>query len=236
MSSQPIIELKNVTLEYNTRAGLFKRFKHKALKNVSFAVNQGEVFGVLGSNGSGKSTLLQVLAGIFKPDIGHVEIHKKTTRSLLSLGLGFNNQLSGRDNALISCMLEGYNKAEASELLEEIKVFSELGEFFEQPVKSYSSGMRARLGFATGLKIKVDLLLIDEVLSVGDANFKNKAEAALLEKMKGEQTVVFVSHSAAQVKKLCERCIWLDKGEVRAVGLTESVMNKYQKAGVKNES
>lgn len=236
MSSQPIIELKNVTLEYNTRVGLFKRFKHKALKNVSFAVNKGEVFGVLGSNGSGKSTLLQVLAGIFKPDVGLVEIDKLTTRSLLSLGLGFNNQLSGRDNALISCMLEGYNKAEASELLEEIKVFSELGEFFEQPVKSYSSGMRARLGFATGLKIKVDLLLIDEVLSVGDDNFKNKAEAALLEKMKGEQTVVFVSHSAAQVKKLCERCIWLDKGEVQAVGLTESVMNKYQKAGVKNES
>lgn len=236
MSSQPIIELKNVTLEYNTRVGLFKRFKHKALNNVSFTVNRGEVFGVLGGNGSGKSTLLQVLAGIFKPDVGLVEIDKLTTRSLLSLGLGFNNQLSGRDNALISCMLEGYNKAQAKELLEEIKVFSELGEFFEQPVKSYSSGMRARLGFATGLKIKVDLLLIDEVLSVGDANFKNKAEAALLEKMKGEQTVVFVSHSAAQVKKLCERCIWLDKGKVQAVGLTESVMNKYQKAGVKNES
>lgn len=236
MSSQPIIELKNVTLEYNTRVGLFKRFKHKALNNVSFTVNRGEVFGVLGGNGSGKSTLLQVLAGIFKPDVGLVEIDKLTTRSLLSLGLGFNNQLSGRDNALISCMLEGYNKAQAKELLEEIKVFSELGEFFEQPVKSYSSGMRARLGFATGLKIKVDLLLIDEVLSVGDTNFKNKAEAALLEKMKGEQTVVFVSHSAEQVKKLCERCIWLDKGKVQAVGLTESVMNKYQKAGVKNES
>ena len=228
MSASSIITLNDVTVEYSARVGLIKRFKHQALKNVSFAVAKGEVFGVLGRNGSGKSTLLQVLAGILKPDSGSISIEQETTRSLLTLGLGFNAQLSGRDNALISCMLDGYTKSEAQSLIEDIKSFSELDEFFERPVKTYSAGMRSRLGFATGLMLKVDLLLIDEVLSVGDQDFRAKAEKALLEKMKGEQTVIFVSHSAGQIQKLCSRCVWLDKGEVKAFGDTKSVMSEYQ--------
>ncbi|GAP74594.1 teichoic acid export ATP-binding protein TagH [Pseudoalteromonas sp. SW0106-04] len=234
--SNAIIELKRVSLEYRSRAGLFKRFTHKALDEVSFTVKRGEVFGVLGRNGSGKSTLLQVLAGVFKPDSGEVLVSPNVTRSLLTLGLGFNMQLSGRDNALISCMFNGYTKRDAKSKLEQIKDFAELEDFFEQPVKTYSAGMRARLGFATGLLLNVDILLIDEVLSVGDQNFKKKAEAALLSKMSGDQTVIFVSHSAAQVKKLCERCVWLQAGKIVDAGSTAEVMKEYQKQGKKYES
>jgi len=225
--SQVILELKNVSIEYSSRVGLFKRFKHKALNNVSLKLEKGEVLGVLGGNGSGKSTLLQLLSGVLMPDEGEVFVEEQVTRSLLTLGLGFNVQLSGRDNALISCMLNGLTKKESQEKLDEIKAFSELGDFFEQPVKTYSSGMRARLGFSAGLLLKVDILLIDEVLSVGDQSFKFKAEAALLDKMKGDQTVVFVSHSAGQVEKLCERCIWLSKGNVEAVGPAKDVIKEY---------
>lgn len=227
--SQFILELKNVSIEYSSRVGLFKSFKHKALNNVSFKLQKGEVLGVVGGNGSGKSTLLQLLSGVLMPDEGQVCVDKHITRSLLTLGLGFNVQLSGRDNALISCLFNGLTKKESQKKLDEIKAFSELGDFFEQPVKSYSSGMRARLGFASGLLLEVDILLIDEVLSVGDQNFRAKAEAALLNKMKGEQTVVFVSHSAPQIGKLCQRCIWLDKGNVVMLGDSRNVIKEYEK-------
>ena len=234
--SQVILELKNVSIEYSSRVGLFKRFKHKALNNVSLKLEKGEVLGVLGGNGSGKSTLLQLLSGVLMPDEGQVYVEEQATRSLLTLGLGFNAQLSGRDNALISCLLNGLTKKESKAVLNEIKAFSELGDFFEQPVKTYSSGMRARLGFAAGLLLKVDILLIDEVLSVGDQDFKSKAEAALLDKMKGEQTVVFVSHNAQQIERLCQRCIWLNKGNVEMIDTTENVIEKYKERGLKNGS
>lgn len=232
--TKSIIKFTKVSLEYSARVGLFKRFTHKAIDDVSFEVHKGDVFGVLGKNGSGKSTLLKLLAGVFEPDEGAIEINRKTTRSLLTLGLGFNNQLSGRDNALISCMLNGFSKAQARSKLEEIKEFSELDKFFEQPVKSYSSGMKSRLGFATGVVLEVDLLLIDEVLSVGDADFRKKAELTLLNKIKGEQTVVFVSHSESQIQKLCNRSVWLDKGKIIAAGLTEDVLNMYKKQEKRN--
>lgn len=229
-----MIELNNVTVEYSARVGLFKHFKHKALDNVSFKVEKGDVFGVLGSNGSGKSTLLKVLGGIFEPDSGTVKIAKNTTRSLLALGLGFNNQLTGRDNALISCMLNGLTKKQAQTKLKEIKTFSELDEFFEQPVKTYSSGMRAKLGFATGVILDVDLLLIDEILSVGDKKFRKKAEATLLKKIHGDQTVIFVSHNDDQIAKLCDKCIWIDSGVVKANGNTKDVLKIYSNQDEKN--
>jgi len=225
--NESIISLNSISLSYRARIGLFKSFEFKALNNVSFDVKYGEIFGVLGNNGSGKSTLLKVLSGVLAADSGSIDLKYGVTRSLLALGLGFNNQLSGRDNALISCMLNGLNKQQAKEKLEEIKTFSELGDFFEQPVKTYSSGMRSKLGFTTGIVLDVDILLIDEVLSVGDQTFKQKAEQALLDKMKGHQTVIFVSHSAQQIKKLCDRCIWLEKGTVQALGKTEQVMQQY---------
>ncbi|KKD61345.1 ABC transporter [Grimontia sp. AD028] len=204
-----ILEFENVTLEYKTRTGLFKSFIHKALDNVSFKVARGEVIGITGRNGAGKSTLLKVASGVLQPNSGKVIIPNNTTKSLLSLGLGFSPDLSGRDNAIISCMLNGLTKKEANTALSEIKAFSELGGFFEQPVKTYSSGMKSRLGFAIGLITEVDILLIDEILSVGDVNFRKKAEKAMMEKIKDKQTVLFVSHNQAQVDRLCDRIIEL---------------------------
>jgi len=224
-----IIRIENITLEYNSRAGLFKKFTHKALKDVSFSVKKGEILGILGKNGCGKSSLLQILAGILQPDSGKIILNKATTRSLLTLGLGFNPQLSGRDNALISCMLNGFSKKHTISKLEDIKEFSELGKFFEQPVKTYSAGMRARLGFATGILTDVDVLLIDETLSVGDQEFKLKAQQTLQEKINGDQTVIFVSHSIHQIKSICDRCIWLEDGVIKLMGTTDEILPKYIK-------
>ncbi|WP_441351111.1 ABC transporter ATP-binding protein [Thalassotalea euphylliae] len=205
----------------------FRHDKFKALDRVSFKVKRGETFGVIGGNGSGKSTLLKVLTGIYTPDTGSITHHCKSS-SLLTLGLGFNNELTGRENAIVSAMLNGASKAQAVENIAEIIEFSELGKNIDKPVKTYSSGMRARLGFSVAMHNKVDLLLIDEVLGVGDQDFRQKAEAAMLNKLNSEQTVIFVSHSAGQVKKLCKNSIWLDKGKVKAYGQTDEVFNAYQ--------
>ncbi|WP_028771749.1 ABC transporter ATP-binding protein [Shewanella waksmanii] len=225
--SDVILSAESVTLEYQSRTGFLKQFTHKAIDDVSFQIGRGEVFGILGRNGSGKSSLLKLLAGTLTPDSGQVVCEPSVTRSLLALGLGFNNNLSGRDNALISCMLNGYTQKEAIPLVQQIGEFSELGQFFDQPVKTYSSGMRSRLGFASAVLAKVDILLIDETLSVGDNAFKQKAENALLKKISGDQTVIFVSHSIQQINKLCSRCLWLEKGKTITVGPTKEVMAKY---------
>lgn len=227
MLHENILEIKNVTLRYRSRSGFLKRFEHTALNGISFELKKGEILGVLGRNGCGKSTLLRILAGLVDPTSGEIICAKETRRALLTLGLGFRPDLSGRDNAVLSAMLQGATKAEALESLPDIHEFSELGVFFDQPVKTYSSGMRARLGFATALKTEVDILLIDEVLGVGDFQFRKKAEATLKEKLNGRQTVVFVSHSADQVKDLCDRAIWIKDGIVKNIGDSESVSQSY---------
>ena len=223
-----MIALENVSLNYSVRSGFFKQFKHMALDDISFDVKKGDVFGVIGGNGSGKSTLLRVLAGILTPDAGKVDFDSGYSRALLSLGLGFNNQLTGRDNALLSCIMNGMALQEARSTLDSIKEFTGLGKFFDQPVKSYSSGMRSKLGFATAVLTDVDLLLIDEVLSVGDRAFKHKAEALLLEKLKGDKTVIYVSHSEDQVERLCNRAIWLSSGVIASYGSSASVVDAYK--------
>lgn len=225
MKEQPVVSCKNLTFEYTSYTGFFRKFSHKALNNVTFDVFPGEVFGILGKNGSGKSTLLKILAGVFTHDSGELFVASDQTRSLLSLGLGFQPALSGRDNALISSMLNGYSKKEAQSFLESIKEFSELGIFFEQPVKTYSNGMKSRLGFATAMMTDVDLLLIDEVLSVGDKTFKKKAEEEILKKIHGDSTVIFVSHSEEQVKKICSRGLLLNKGKGVCLGETEEILD-----------
>lgn len=227
--------LNNVTLSYWTRLAFFRHEKFTALNDVSFNVIKGETLGIVGKNGCGKSTLLKVLAGIYKPDSGQITKNCQQI-SLLTLGIGFDQELSGSDNAIISAMLLGASKKEAMELLESIVDFSELGDFIHQPIKTYSSGMKARLGFSVAITLDVDLLLIDEVLGVGDASFRQKAERTLLQKINSEQTVIFVSHNEGQVKRLCQRAVWLEKGQVKMLGLTNDVFTHYNKAVSDNEA
>ncbi|EOW9231511.1 ABC transporter ATP-binding protein [Vibrio cholerae] len=220
------ISLKEVNVTYQERQGLKRIYSHTALDNVTFDIYKGEKLGVIGRNGAGKSTLLRLLTGIIKPDVGEV-IHNIENVSLMSLSAGFDNNLSGRQNAVISGMLLGHRKKDILKKIDDIKKFSELGSFFEKPVKTYSSGMRARLGFSIAMYTSPDVLLIDEVLSVGDADFKDKAELALQEKFDSNMTVVIVSHSQMQISKLADRVIWIDHGEVRKQGLPREVFPIY---------
>jgi len=226
---KPLISLTDVGFTYRTLAGLMRLEKYQALKSINLDILPGETLGVIGSNGSGKSTLLKVLARIFDPDEGRIVFNAKKI-SLLSLSLGFDPRLSGIDNAILSSMLLGASLREAKHKVEEIIDFSELGEFASHPVRTYSSGMRSRLGFSVALGMQTDVLLIDEALAVGDASFKAKSEQAIVSKVTSSQTVVLVSHSANQINRLCDRAIWIHKGEVVLAGETELVTRKYADA------
>ncbi|WP_341938835.1 ABC transporter ATP-binding protein [Marinimicrobium sp. C2-29] len=223
-----LLEAKNLKYAYASRLWGFKRFNFEVLKGLDFNVYRGETLGIMGRNGCGKSSLLRILNGVVAPTGGELKQTGNPTRILLTLGLGFDKDLTGRDNAMLSAMLQGYSRSRAREALDEVKAFSELGDFFERPVKTYSSGMRSRLGFSTALKTEVDLLLIDETLSVGDQHFSHKAEKAMMEKINSEQTVIFVSHSGGQVNKVCSRAIWLEDGVIQAQGDTKEVAAEYK--------
>jgi lipopolysaccharide transport system ATP-binding protein len=229
-----VVEVKNASVAFKTRLGFFRFNSHWALTKVSFNLLKGETLGIIGRNGCGKSTLLKLLAGIYRPDEGKVIQHAKHV-SLQSLAAGFDNELSGRDNAMLSAMLLGHNKVKVSLSLDDIKSFSELNDSFYEPVKTYSTGMRARLGFSVAMQMDADVLLIDEVLGVGDSQFRKKAELAILSKINSEQTVVFVSHSAAQVKRLCDRVLWLDKGRVIRIGEATDVVEEYEHSTFQND-
>jgi len=208
---------------------LFSIDKYQALKSISLNISLGETLGVIGFNGSGKSTLLKILARIYKPDEGSI-IFNAQKISLLSLSLGFDPRLSGFDNAILSSMLLGATLNEAKQKVGQILDFSELGEFAHHPVRTYSSGMRARLGFSVALNMHADVLLIDEALAVGDANFKAKSERAIVKRLTSSQTVVLVSHSAAQINRLCDRAVWIDKGKILLAGEADFVTKKYSEA------
>lgn len=226
-TSSWVLKVEDLYVTYKTGFLGFRSFQHEVLKGISFEINKGETLGIMGRNGCGKSTLLKVLAGVIAPTSGKLYFNGIKDTALLTLGLGFNGELSGRDNAMLSLMLRGYGKKQAREMLPGIVEFSELGDFIERPVKTYSSGMKSRLGFSVGVQAKTDLLLIDETLSVGDAHFKEKAQNVLLNKVNGDQTVVFISHSAGQVRKICDRAIWLHEGHVEDEGETSSVVKSY---------
>ena len=223
---KPLISLEEVGFTYRTLAGLMRVNKYQALKSINLDILPGETLGVIGSNGSGKSTLLKILAGIFTPDEGRIIFNARKI-SLLSLALGFDPRLSGSENAVFSSMLLGADIGEARNMVSDIISFSELGEFADHPVRTYSSGMRARLGFSVALHMQADVLLIDEALAVGDAKFKAKSEKAIVEKVTSSQTVVLVSHSAAQIKRLCDRAVWIEKGEIVLSGETDLVTGRY---------
>ena len=174
MTNSSLLELEHVSLSYHSRKANFDHGLHHVLDDVSLTLKKGETLGIVGKNGCGKTTILRLMAGILAPSSGKVKQRKDVTSALLSIGLGFKSQLSGRDNAIISAMLQGATRIQAESYLVGIKEFSELGDSFEEPVKTYSSGMKSRLGFTTALLTHVDIMLIDEVLSVGDAFFKRR--------------------------------------------------------------
>jgi ABC-type polysaccharide/polyol phosphate transport system ATPase subunit len=205
------------------------RVEHfEALHGVSFEIGKGEIVGLIGRNGSGKSTLLRVLAGIFEPDRGNVELYGHTV-SLLALGVGFQTQLSGRDNIYLSGLLLGFTKEEIDQQIDEIIDFSELGRFIEQPVRTYSSGMQSKLGFAITAVLKTDIILVDEVLSVGDAHFKKKSGKKMAELISDKsRTVVIVSHNMDTIRANCDKVIWLHDGDLYQMGPTKEVVEAYE--------
>lgn len=222
-----MLELVDVSHSYHARRANFERGIHRVLDNVSLALRRGETLGVIGGNGAGKTTLLRLMAGIVAPSSGLIRRAPGASCSLLTLGLGFQPNLTGRDNARLSALLQGATRQQAEACLESIQEFSELGVSFDEPVKTYSQGMRARLGFSTALQTHVDVLLIDEVLSVGDRRFREKAAAAMRDRITGEQTVVLVSHSDRQIADMCDRAAWIDGGRLRALGGVDEVLEQY---------
>lgn len=197
-----------------------------ALREVSFELHAGEVLGLVGRNGAGKSTLLRVLSGVYAPDEGTVEIHGRVG-ALLSLSAGFNAQLSGRENIVLQGLLLGLTLEEIRSKEEEIIRFAELEEFIDEPVATYSSGMRARLGFAVASVMDSDILLIDEILGVGDQAFREKSQTAILEMIRSGRTVVLASHSMSTIKELASRVLWLDRGRVAGLGSPDEIIPAY---------
>jgi ABC-type polysaccharide/polyol phosphate transport system ATPase subunit len=205
------LSLRDVGVRFNMSGKASKSGYIEPLKGISLDVRAGETLGVLGANGAGKSTLLKIMSGALRPDHGEV-INRGASVALLALQAGFDSNLSGRDNALFGGMLLGHSRRVVLQRLEEVKDYAELGDFFDEPVRTYSSGMASRLGFAISTVISPDVLLVDEVLSVGDAHFKKKAERTMMQKIAAGQTVVLVSHSREQIASLCDRCVILNQG------------------------
>ncbi len=198
-----------------------------AVRGISFEVPKGGILGIIGKNGSGKSTLLRAIAGIFSPDKGSIELHGHSV-SLLSIGVGFNKQMTGRENILLSGLLLGFTEKEVQDKMDAIIEFAELGQFIDRPVKTYSSGMHSKLSFSITAILETDIMLVDEVLSVGDAKFKKKS----FEKMKDlildqNRTVIIVSHNIDTLKQLCDQVMWLHEGEIKMIGSPGDVLQNY---------
>jgi teichoic acid transport system ATP-binding protein len=202
----------------------------EALHGISFNVEQGDILGIIGKNGSGKSTLLRVIAGIFSPNSGMINTFGRSV-SLMSIGIGFQNRLSGRDNIFLSGMLLGFSEAQIRAKLKEIIEFSELGKFIDKPVSTYSSGMYSKLAFSITAILETDIMLVDEILSVGDAKFKKKSYNRMKKLIMDEhRTVMIVSHSMDTIKNLCNRVIWLNEGKIVMDGETQAVLEAYEQA------
>lgn len=207
--------------------GKLKYEEFWALKDVSFNVKKGEVVGIVGHNGAGKSTILKVISGIMKPTEGSVVSHGNIV-PMLELGSGFDTDLSGRENIYLNGSILGYSKEFLDEKFNEILEFSELGEFIEQPIRNYSSGMLMRLAFSVATVVNPEILIVDEILSVGDADFQEKSKKRMLELMSGGTTVLFVSHSIAQIREMCDTVVWLDHGRLKMIGEAKEVCDAYQ--------
>ena len=241
--SKTAIEVDNVSMKFNLsrekvdslKDYIFKTIKREiqynefwALKNVSFSVEKGDRVGILGLNGAGKSTLLKVISGVFKPTEGHVDKHGKMV-PLLELGAGFDPQYTGKDNIYLYGAMLGYTKKFIDSKYDEIVEFSELQKFMDVPVKNYSSGMKSRLGFSIATVVEPKILILDEVLSVGDAKFRKKSEKKIMSMFDSGVTVLFVSHSLEQVQRLCNKAMILEKGKLIAYGDIDPISEQYSK-------
>ena len=241
--SKTAIEVDNVSMKFNLsrekvdslKDYIFKTIKREiqynefwALKNVSFSVEKGDRVGILGLNGAGKSTLLKVISGVFKPTEGHVDKHGKMV-PLLELGAGFDPQYTGKENIYLYGAMLGYTKKFIDSKYDEIVEFSELQKFMDVPVKNYSSGMKSRLGFSIATVVEPKILILDEVLSVGDAKFRKKSEKKIMSMFDSGVTVLFVSHSLEQVQRLCNKAMILEKGKLIAYGDIDPISEQYSK-------
>jgi len=239
---QKIIEVNDVSMRFrmvNDRVSGLKEYvvqmlkgkiqynEFEALKHVSFHVNKGEVVGLVGHNGAGKSTMLKVLSGIFKPTEGSVTV-RGNIAPMLELGSGFDWELTGRENIYLNGSILGYSKEFLNSKYDEIVAFSEIGQFIDIPMRNYSSGMIARLAFSVASVVVPEVLIVDEVLAVGDAKFQEKSYARMMELMHGGTTVLFVSHDLDQIRGMCQHVVWLDHGQVKMFGKTKEVCDAYE--------
>ncbi|EEY35365.1 ABC transporter ATP-binding protein [Pseudoleptotrichia goodfellowii] len=238
-----MIELKNVSLKYNLnkesilslKEYMIKFLKRKlnyeifwAVKNVDLKIEKGEVLGIIGYNGAGKSTLLKIISGIIQPTEGKVNVDGKIA-PLIELGAGFDFELTARENVFLNGLILGYNKSFIKENFSKIMEFAEIeDEFIDIPLKNFSSGMVARLGFAVSTAIKPDILIVDEILSVGDFKFQEKSLNKIKEMMQDETTVIMVSHSIEQIEKLCTKVVWLENGTIKKIGMPDEICTEYK--------
>ena len=242
MSKKVMIDVQDVTMRFrmnNDRILSLKEFvttalrgkleyqEFTALEHVSFQVKKGETLGLIGRNGAGKSTMLKVISGILKPTAGTVTCRGNIV-PMLELGSGFDMDLSGRENIFLNGAILGYDEPFLKTKFDEIVDFSELGQFIEVPIRNYSSGMLARLAFSIASVINPEVLIVDEILSVGDAAFQEKSRKRMMELMGGGTTVLFVSHSLDQIREMCNRVLWLDHGKVKAFGATGEICDAYE--------
>ena len=227
MASEKIDNLKEYFVKLVKKELLFQEFF--ALKDVSFKVKRGEAWGLVGTNGPGKSTLLKLICGILKPYKGSVKINGSIA-PLIELGAGFDGELTATDNMYLNGAVLGYSKEFMDQHYNEIVEFAELHDFMNMPIKNYSSGMAARLGFAIATIVRPEILIVDEVLAVGDAAFQEKCQKRMQEMLAGGTTLLFVSHSIEDVKTLCDHAIWLNKGHVMMQGNASEVCSVYMKS------
>jgi ABC-type polysaccharide/polyol phosphate transport system ATPase subunit len=246
----PVIKVENVTQRFrliherpdSLRELFTKFFRHKsefhnfeAVRNVSFDVHEGEMVGLIGRNGSGKSTLLKLVAGVYKPTFGRVEVHGSIA-PLIELGAGFHGELTGRENVLMNGLLMGFTKREMKAREKSIIDFADIGDFIDSPVKQYSSGMYTRLAFAVATEVNPDILVVDEILAVGDTAFQQKCFERLENFRRSGKTILFVTHSLGQIVEHCDRALYLDKGRIVADGEPEQVVDLYTAANAVEQS
>ncbi len=226
LSSEKVDNLKEYFIKLVKGELLFQEFL--AVKDVSFQVKRGEAWGLIGTNGSGKSTMLKAISGILKPYKGAISVNG-TVAPLIELGAGFDSEMTARENIFLNGCVLGHTEQFMKEHFDEIVEFADIGEFLDSPLKNYSSGMKARLGFAVATMVRPEILIVDEILSVGDYKFKQKCEARMNEMLSGGTTLLYVSHNIDEVLRLCDHALWIDKGVARMQGDVNEVCEAYMK-------